>query len=58
MNQFCEVCATLAVVNCHNSGQSTSQIAKSAKRTPSTIRRWLKEGGFVLRNGKYVIPWA
>lgn len=56
MNQFQEVCATLAVVNCCNNGQSISQIAKSAKRTPAVIRHWLKRGGFVLRNGKYVIP--
>ena len=32
----------LAARNCFNSGMSINQIAKQAKKSPSTIRRWLK----------------
>ena len=36
------ICALLAARNCSNAGQTVSEIAKSAKKSPSTIRRWLK----------------
>jgi len=36
------ICALLAARNCFNAGQTVEQIASSAKKHPSTIRRWLK----------------
>lgn len=36
------ICALLATRNCFNAGQTVKAIAASAKRSPNTIRRWLK----------------
>ena len=40
--RFERMCALLAARRCFNAGQTIDQIAKSAKRSKSTIRRWLK----------------
>jgi predicted transcriptional regulator len=40
---FVDICNRLAAANCVASGQSIQQIATSAKRSPATIRRWLKD---------------
>jgi hypothetical protein len=34
--------ALLAARNCFNAGATVAEIAASAKKHPSTIRRWLK----------------
>lgn len=36
------ICALLAARNCRNAGQSVKEIAASAKKSITTIRRWLK----------------
>ena len=36
----------MAAVRCLNSGQSFARIAKSAKVSAGTVRKWVKEGGF------------
>jgi hypothetical protein len=36
-------CTLLAARNCFNAGQTVAQIATAAKKSPVTIRRWLKE---------------
>lgn len=43
---FDHVCSVIAAVRCLNSGQSFAQIARSAKRSPSTVRRWVNRAGF------------
>lgn len=35
------VCAMLAARNCFNSGMKVAEIARQAKKSPTTIRRWL-----------------
>jgi len=42
---FKRMCALLAAKRCYEAGQSVRQIAKSAGKSPSTIRRWLKTVG-------------
>ena len=36
------LCQLLAARNCFNAGQTVKDIAASAKRSETTIRRWLK----------------
>jgi transposase len=50
---FTKMASTLAAVRCLNAGQSFAQVASSAKRHPSTIKRWLKNAGFFKWEGKY-----
>lgn len=50
---FETVCKIAAAVICVNDGQSIKSIAVSAEVHPSTVRRWLKKGGFIRINGKY-----
>lgn len=40
---FKSVCSLLAAKRCRQAGQSVAQIAKSAKKSKSTIYRWLKQ---------------
>lgn len=40
--RFTKVCAMLAARNCRNSGMSVKEIAEQARKSPTTIRRWLK----------------
>lgn len=40
---YARLCALLAARRCRDAGQTVAQIAKSAGKHPSTIRRWLKE---------------
>jgi transposase len=54
MKPFQSMCSTLAAVHCYNNGQTVKQIAKAAQRVPSTIYRWFKRDGFVLRDRKCV----
>lgn len=44
--KFDHICEIFATMLCRASGQSVKQIARSARRSPSTIRRWLTEGGY------------
>lgn len=44
---FLKIVNTIAVINCLNSGQSIKDVAVSAKVTPKTIKKWIKEGGFI-----------
>lgn len=53
---FERVCATAAAVACLNAGQSFEKIAESAKRHPSTIRKWVRKAGYRKSGGKYRIP--
>lgn len=39
------VCSLLAAKNCYESGVTIKAIAQSAKKSQSTIRRWLKQSG-------------
>ena len=41
MVTFYHICELLAARQCYNAGQSVKEIARSAKKTPSTIYRWL-----------------
>lgn len=40
---FTDICNRLAARQCRNAGQPVKTIARSAKRTPSTIYRWLRD---------------
>lgn len=40
--KYQRICALLAARNCFDAGQTIKEIAASAKKSPSTIRRWLK----------------
>jgi len=40
--KYQRICALLAARNCYNAGQSVKEIAASAKKSISTIYRWLK----------------
>lgn len=53
--KFDHICAVVAAVRCLNAGQSFSEIARSAKRSPSTIRRWVNKAGFHKFHGRYQI---
>lgn len=53
--KFSQVVNILAAVRCLNGGQSFAQIARSAKRSPSTVRRWVNRAGFHRHNGVYKI---
>jgi transposase-like protein len=46
---FQEMCTVLAAKNCYESGQSVAQIAASAKKSHTVVRRWLKEAGVLMR---------
>jgi transposase len=37
-----KICKMLAAKNCYESGMSVKEIARQAKVSTSTIRRWLK----------------
>jgi transposase len=39
---FNDPCNALAARRCRDAGQSIHEIAKSAKKSESTIRRWIK----------------
>lgn len=39
---FASICAMAAARGCYDSGMTVAQIAAQAKRSPSTIRRWIK----------------
>lgn len=39
---FQRICELAAARRCYDAGHSVSRIAKSAKRHPSTIYRWLR----------------
>jgi transposase-like protein len=43
---FKDICNVLAAVQCLNAGHSFERIAKSAKVSPATVRKWVKHGGF------------
>ena len=51
--KFSHICSVIAAVRCLNAGQSFAEIARSAKRSPSTIRRWVNKAGFRRRLGRY-----
>lgn len=40
---FKRVCAILAAKRCARAGMPIKEIARQAKRHPSTIRRWVKK---------------
>lgn len=42
------MCSMLAAKNRYESGQSIAKIAASAKKSPATIRRWLKRSGVTM----------
>ena len=50
---FQKMCAMLAAKNCYEDGQEISEIAKSAKKSPAVIRRWLKGSGTRMRKVNY-----
>jgi predicted transcriptional regulator len=39
---FQKMCARLAAIRCREAGQSVKEIAISAGKSETTIRRWLK----------------
>lgn len=49
---FKKLCGTMAAVNCLKSGQKVGDIAKSAGKSPATVRRWVNKAGFKNRAGK------
>lgn len=49
---FTSIAQTLAALHCRNAGQSNTQIAKSAQKSPQTVRRWLNRAGFKQRGGR------
>lgn len=49
---FRDICNSAAAVRCRQAGQSHAQIAKSAGKPASTIRRWISKAGFKQRGGK------
>jgi len=42
MSWYTNMIKCLAAINCYNAGQSVAEIAKSAKVSETTVRRWLK----------------
>jgi len=50
--KFSDICNTAAAVRCRQAGQTDREISKSAGRSPSTIKRWIKKAGFTNRGGK------
>lgn len=46
--KFSMICTMLAARNCYNAGHTVAEIAIAAKRTPETIRRWLRTTGAVV----------
>jgi IS30 family transposase len=38
-----KICALLAAHNLHSAGVPVKEIARQAKKHPSTIRRWLRK---------------
>ncbi|MDR3638630.1 MAG: hypothetical protein P4L84_32795 [Isosphaeraceae bacterium] len=42
---FNDICNILAARRCWNAGQSLTEIARSAKRSKSTIRNWIRKSG-------------
>lgn len=51
---FKRICEIQAAVNCLNAGQSFKQIAESAKVKPATVRQWVKQGGFIKVDNKWI----
>lgn len=49
MIDYQHICKLLAAKHCYEKGQTVKEIAKSAKVSESTVRKWLKEGGVILR---------
>lgn len=52
MDNFAQVCNTLAAARCLNAGQSLEEVAKAAGRSPATILRWLHAAGWSYRNSR------
>ena len=42
---FDRMCALLAARQCYHAGQTVRQIAASARKSQSTVRRWLRKSG-------------
>lgn len=51
-----QIVNVLAAVRCLNAGQPLAKVAADANRSPATIRRWLRQAGFVKRDGHYRLP--
>ena len=47
---FDHICSVAAARRCYDAGQSVAEIAKAAKKSESTIRKWLEEIGVCLAN--------
>lgn len=43
LRRFERACNRLAAKRCRDAGQTVTEIALSAKRSQTTIRRWLRE---------------
>jgi transposase len=43
--RYARICMLLAASRCYAAGQTVAQIAEGAKKSPSTIRRWLRQAG-------------
>lgn len=50
--KFSDICNTAAALRCRQAGQSNREIAQSAGKSPSAIRRWIKKAGYNQRAGK------
>lgn len=46
---FDRLCCLLAARRCYELGQSIAEIARSARKSPATIRRWLRETGVTFK---------
>jgi DNA-binding CsgD family transcriptional regulator len=51
---FKTICNIAATLRCLSNGQSIDQIAVSAKVSPETVRKWIRQGGYkrIAMNGK------
>ena len=47
---FYRMCSILAAKSCYENGQSVDEIAKAAKKSPATSRRFLKDSGVRMRS--------
>jgi transposase len=41
--RYAKICAMIAARRCYDSGLTVAEIAKQAKKSENTIRRWLKK---------------
>ena len=49
---FKDICNHAAAAICHNNGATIEEIAKQAKVSPATVRKWISLSGLSKRRGK------